>query len=95
MRNIKKLANFNRHFAWREDVMLLFGDCTTIASESRYKAIKGKWIKTLTPKQMSQRLSRALAQVKAGNTYLKICWTKSGKLYVLYIEQKKLRNKYI
>ena len=42
MRNIKKLANFNRHFAWREDVMLLFGDCTAIASESRYKAIKGK-----------------------------------------------------
>ena len=37
----KMLVDIDRLFTWKEDVMLLFGDCTTIASESRYKAIKG------------------------------------------------------
>ena len=37
-------------------------------SEARYKAKHGEELKTLTPKQMFQRLSIALAQVKAGNT---------------------------
>ena len=32
------------------------------------KEKQGKWLITLTPKQMLQRLPIALAQVKAGNT---------------------------
>ena len=36
-------------------------------SEVKYKATKGTGPKILTPKQMSQRLRIALAQVKAGN----------------------------
>ena len=36
-------------------------------SEVKYKATKGTGPKILTPKQMSQRLPIALAQVKAGN----------------------------
>ena len=32
------------------------------------KQQKGKWIKILTPKEMLQRLSIALTQVKTGNT---------------------------
>ena len=37
-------------------------------SEARYKGKHGEELKTLTPKQMFQRLPIALAQVKAGNT---------------------------
>ena len=43
----------------------------------------------LTPKQITQRLPTALPQVKANNTTEN--WsTKLGKLFVLYIKQKKL-----
>ena len=36
-------------------------------SETKRKATKGTGLKILTPKQMLQRLSVALAQVKVGN----------------------------
>ena len=36
-------------------------------SEAKHKGFQGKGIKILTPKQMLQRLSIALAQVKVGN----------------------------
>ena len=36
-------------------------------SEAKNKATKGTRLKLLTPKQMLQRLPKALAQVKAGN----------------------------
>ena len=36
-------------------------------SEANLKGAKGRGLKTLTPKQMLQRLPIALAQVKAGN----------------------------
>ena len=39
-------------------------------------------VSKLTPKQMIQRLSIALAQIKASNT--------SDKLYILYTKQKKI-----
>ena len=39
-----------------------------MVSEAKYKSIHGEWLKVLTLKQMLQRLSIALAQVKAGNT---------------------------
>ena len=41
-------------------------------SEARYRAAKVKRLKILTPKQMLQRLTIALAQVKAGNIQ-KVC----------------------
>ena len=47
---------------------------------------KGTGLKTLTPKQLLQRLLIALAQVKAGNN--------SGKLFILCINQKKSLKKY-
>ena len=37
-------------------------------SKAKYKAKHAKGLKTLTPKQMLQRLPIALAQVKAANT---------------------------
>ena len=42
----------------------------------------------LTPKQITQRLPTALPQVKANNTTENS--TKLGKLFILYIKQKKL-----
>ena len=39
-----------------------------IVSETTYKAKQGKGLKILSPKQILQRLTIALAQVKAWNT---------------------------
>ena len=62
--------------------------------KAEYDGKHGKSLKILTPKQMSQRLPIALAQVKAGNTS-ETCLMKSLKSYILCIEQKKLLKKYI
>ena len=53
-------------------------------------------LKKLTPKQMHQRLSIALTQVKAGNTSENLPHEKkiSVKLCILYIKQNKLLKKY-
>ena len=50
-------------------------------SEAKYKAKYGEGRKILTPKQMIQRLPKALAQVEAGNISenLRI---KSDELYI-------------
>ena len=51
----------------RDDVINFFDDYSTIASEARYKAVKGERIKILTVKQMYQILPVTLAQVIASN----------------------------
>ena len=51
----------------------LFDDYYTIASEGKYKVLHEEGIKVSTSKQMLQRLSIALAQVKAENTSEKTC----------------------
>ena len=58
------------------------------------KVKKGEGLKILTTTQMLQRLPIKLAQVKAGNTSENLL-KESGKLYILFIEQNKLREKYI
>ena len=50
----------------RNETIKFYDDYSSMMSESKYKATKGKGLKILTPKQMLQRLSIALAQVKAG-----------------------------
>ena len=54
-----------------EEVINFFRDYIEILSDSNYDAkqneTKEKGLKILTPKQMLQRFSIALAQVKAGN----------------------------
>ena len=49
-------------------VVKLLHDYSLIVYEAKYKITYGKGLKIWTPKQMLQRLSIALAQVKAGNT---------------------------
>ena len=46
----------------------MFNDYPKIASNAKYESIYGEGLNILTPKQMLQRLSKAFAQVKAGNT---------------------------
>ena len=66
---IKNLEKF--FYLSREAVINFFGDYIEILSVANYDAKQNKTKKTglkiITPKQMLQRLSIALAQVKAGN----------------------------
>ena len=50
----------------RNRVIKLFDDYPSMESEANLKGAKGRGLKTLTPKQMLQRLPIALAQVKPG-----------------------------
>ena len=49
-------------------VIKFFKDYSSMISEARFKATHGEWFKIMTPKQMLQRMTTALGQVKAGNT---------------------------
>ena len=55
----------------RNEAIKFFDKYSSMVSEAKNKAknqtTKGKGLKILTPKQLLQRLSIALAQVKAGN----------------------------
>ena len=59
------LKNF---FDLRERIIDFFRDYSLLLSEAKYKAKYGRGLKISTPKQILQRLSISLAQVKAGNT---------------------------
>ena len=56
---INNLKTFHKT---KKKVIKLFDDYTTILSKVKYEAKHGKGLKILTPKQMLQRLSIALAQ---------------------------------
>ena len=55
-------------FDLRKKIVQFFRDFFFSISQAECKAKNGRCLKILTPKQMLQRLSIALAQVKAGNT---------------------------
>ena len=65
MKNVRNLYDS------RQKIINLLNDNAKIRSEAIYKSKQNKTtgtgLKILTPKQMLQRLSIALAQVKAGN----------------------------
>ena len=65
------IKNVKNLFDSRQKIIDLLSDNSKIRSEAIYKSkqneTKGKRLKILTPKQMIQRLTIALAQVKAGN----------------------------
>ena len=52
----------------RTNVFKYLNDNFLIVYEVKYKTILGKRIKIMTPKQIFQRSSIALVEVKAGNT---------------------------
>ena len=51
----------------RNEAIKFYDDYSSMISEAKYRANKGKRLEILTPKQMLQRLPIALAQVKAGS----------------------------
>ena len=51
----------------RNEAIKFHDDYSSMMSEAKYRATKGKRLKILTPKQMLQRLPTDPAQVKAGN----------------------------
>ena len=66
-----------------------------IVEKSLYfnKQQKGKGLKILTPKQILQRLTIALAQVKAGNTY-EILLNETREIINYCTKKNKLLKKY-
>ena len=62
------LGNTKLLYKSREAVTKLFSHFFSIVSETKYKWTHDEELKILTRKQMLQRLTIALAQVKAGNT---------------------------
>ena len=73
-KTIKQKETINvleKFYKSREEVINFFRDYIEMLSDANYNArkneTKGKGLKILTPKQMLQRLPKALAQVKAGN----------------------------
>ena len=65
------ISNLEKFYKSRGEVIKFFRDFIEMLSDANYDARKneteGKGLKTLTPKQILQRLPIALAQVKAGN----------------------------
>ena len=51
----------------RNEAIKFYDDCSSIMSETKYRATKGTGIQILTPQEMLQRLPIALAQVKPSN----------------------------
>ena len=61
------LYNIEMIYKARNEAIKFYDGCSLMMSEANTKAAKGSGLKTLTPKQMLQRLPIALAEVKAGN----------------------------
>ena len=65
------IDNLNKFYNSREEGIDFFRDYIKILSDANYDSkqneTKGTGLKILTPKQMFQRLPRALVQVKAGS----------------------------
>ena len=68
----------------QEAVIKLFNDYSSVVYEAKHKTEYGKGLKILTPKQMLQRLSIALAQVKVGNTSENLLNKVRQLIYSLY-----------
>ena len=61
------LYNIEMLYNARNEAIKLYDDYSLMMSDAKYRATEGTGRKILTPKQMLQRLPRALAQVKASN----------------------------
>ena len=63
-------------------------------SEAKYKAKYGEGLKTLSPKQMLQRLPVAVAQVKEGNTSENLLNEIRKIIYFLYRGKETIKKVY-
>ena len=73
----------------------LFNNSAKIRSEAIYKTNQDQvWLKILTPKQMLQRLTVALVQIKAGNNSESLLNETRQILYSLHQSKKSQKNIY-
>ena len=68
----------------RNEAIKFHDDYSSMMSEAKYRATKGKRLKILTPKQMLQELPTALAQVKVGNNSESLLNEVRQNVYSLY-----------
>ena len=61
------MYNVDLLYKARSEAFKFYDDYSSMVSEAKTKATKGKRLKILISKQMLQRLPIAVAQVKAGN----------------------------
>ena len=69
-------------------------DYSSVVSETRHEAIKGKGLKILTPKQMLQRLPIAISQAKAGNNWENLSNEIRQVVYSLYQSKEITKKSY-
>ena len=87
------LHNIEMLYKARNEAIKFYDDYSSMESEAKTKATKGKGLKILTLKQMLPRLPIALAQVKAGNKSESLL-NEIRQLFILCINQKKSLEKY-
>ena len=84
---VEKIHDFNKQQKAKESVSMFASRPSDLASVARVVRVAKVFdltrIKILTPKQMVQRLSIALAQVKTGNSYI-LCIKKNKLLKKIY-----------
>ena len=72
----------------------MFNNNARDMSRNIYKSKQGKGLKTLTPKQILQRLPMALAQIKAGNNSESLLNEIRQIIYSLYQSKEISKNAY-
>ena len=82
----------------RKEAIKFYDDYSSMMPEAKYKAkqdeTKGTELKILTPKQMLQRLSIALAQIKADNNSESLLNEIRQIFYSLYHSKQITKNVY-
>ena len=100
---INNLKNhLNKFYKSREEFIIFFRDYIEMLFDANYNSkhseTKGKWLKTLAPKHIPQRLPMSLAQVKAGNNSESLLNEIRQIFYLLYQSKqitKKVNNNII
>ena len=78
----------------KKNIIDFFRDQSFLLSEAKYKAKYGEGLKTLSPKQMLQRLPVAVAQVKEGNTSENLLNEIRKIIYFLYRGKETIKKVY-
>ena len=78
----------------RKEAIKFFDDYSSMVSEAKLKTTKETRLKTLTPKQLFQRLPIAIAHVKAGDNSENLLNEIRQIVYSLY-QLKEITKKYI
>ena len=81
---VKTINNIENLYNSREEVIKMFNDYAKNMSRNIYESKQGEGLQILTPKQVLQSLSIALAQIKAGNNSASLLNEIRQIIYSLY-----------